>query len=259
MTRPHEEKINHLTFQMLPVQGGSFRMGSTKDDKAAFDWEKPDHDVTVRDFYLGQYPVTQDLWLEIMKENPSFFPGDRRPVERVSWDDAQIFIEKLNGLTKKSRPEGQVYRLPTEAEWEYAARGGIRTFPITRGKHGDDSSLLGAGAYAGGDKLKEVGWYSDNSYGETKPVGLKAPNALGLYDMSGNVWELCADYWHDNYNQAPKDGSAWINIPERGSRRVLRGGSWIFTAQNCRSAYRRNWLPVNRFDYIGFRLALAPQ
>ena len=112
---------------------------------------------------------------------------------------------------------------------------------------------------AGGDKLKEVGWYSDNSHGETKPVGLKAPNALGLYDMSGNVWELCADDWHDNYNQAPKDGSAWINIPERGSYRVHRGGSWVITAQYCRSAYRGSWQPDYRGDLVGFRLALAPQ
>ena len=256
MTRPHEEKIKHLTFQMLPVQGGAFRMGSKKGDSVASSWEKPDHEVTVCDFYLGQYPVTQDLWFEIMGENPSFFRGDRRPVDSVSWDDAKLFIQKLNARTEKSRrPEDWAYRLPSEAEWEYAARGGIHTFA---------ASLVGAdggrgGAYSGGDKMKEVGWFEDNSHGETKPVGLKAPNALGLFDMSGNVWEWCEDDWHDNYKGAPKDGSAWVDRPERGSIRVQRGGSWGNTARGCRSAYRDDWRPGLRAIDFGFRLALAPQ
>ena len=140
----------HRSFDLLFVKGSTFRMGADKaTDPDASGNEGPPHDVTVPDFYLGQFPVTQDIWLEIMKENPSFFPGDRRPVESISWNDIvtgdpeakkRAFLDILNERT------GRQYRLPTEAEWEYAARGGIRTFPITRGKHGDDSSLFGAGA-----------------------------------------------------------------------------------------------------------------
>ena len=264
MTRPHEEKIKHLTFQMLPVQGGAFRMGSKKDDSEAFRSEKPDHEVTVRDFYIGQYPVTQDLWFEIMGENPSFFRGDRRPVESISWNDIvkgdpkakkRAFLDVLNELTEKSRPEGWAYRLPSEAEWEYAARGGIQTFAVS--PIGEDGGR--GGAYSGGDKMKEVGWFEDNSHGETKPVGLKAPNALGLFDMSGNVWEWCEDDWHDDYEGAPKDSSAWVDRPERGSDRVHRGGSWDYAARNCRSACRSRWPPGGRAFDLGFRLALAPQ
>jgi len=256
MTRPHEEKIKHLTFQMRPVQGGTFRMGSKKDDSMAYSWEKPDHEVTVRDFYIGQYPVTQDLWFEIMGENPSFFRGDRRPVESISWDDAKIFIQKLNTRTEKSRRlEGWAYRLPSEAEWEYAARGGIHT--LATSPVGADGGR--GGTYSGGDRLKEVGWFKDNSHSETKPVGLKAPNALGLFDMSGNVWEWCEDDWHGSYEGAPKDGSAWVDRPERGLSRVCRGGSWNYTARSCRSAYRSRWLPDDRLIVYGFRLALAPQ
>jgi len=247
----------HLSFNLVFIQGGSFRMGSDKaTDPYAFEDEGPLHDVTVRDFYIGQYPVTQDVWLEIVGENPSFFRGDRRPVERVSWDDAQVFIQKLNARTGKSRrPEGWAYRLPSEAEWEYAARGGIHTFAAS--PTGADGGRRGA--YSGGDQLKEVGWFADNSHSETKPVGLKAPNVLGLFDMSGNVWEWCEDDWHDDYEGAPKDGTAWVDRPERGSYRVLRGGSWLNTAQDCRSAYRGNWPPDDRVIRFGFRLALAPQ
>ena len=247
----------HLSFDLVFIEGGTFRMGSDKaTDPDAFDDEGPPHDVTMRDFYIGQYPVTQDVWLEIMGENPSFFRGDRRPVENVSWDDAKIFIQKLNARTEKSRRlEGWAYRLPSEAEWEYAARGGIHTFA---------ASPIGAdggrgGAYSGGDRLKEVGWFEDNSHGETKPVGLKAPNALGLFDMSGNVWEWCEDDWHGSYEGAPKDGSAWVDRPERGSYRVRRGGGWLGTAQNCRSACRFLWRPGYSYFRDGFRLALAPQ
>ncbi len=239
-----------LAFDMIFVKGGPFRMGSDKaSDPDADDDEMPPHDVTVPDFYLGQYPVTQDLWLALMGENPSFFSGERRPVERVSWDEIvkgdpenqkRAFLDVLNEKT------GRKYRLPSEAEWEYAARGGL-----------DNKGFK----FAGSDKLKEVGWFSDNSHGETKPLGLKAPNALGLYDMSGNVWEWCEDDWHGNYDKASKDGSAWIDHP-RGSDRVNRGGSWdpyFLGALDCRSAFRRNWPPGARINYVGFRLALSLQ
>jgi len=231
---------------MIPIEGDTFLMGSPKDDKDAFDSEKPQHSVTVSSYYIGQFPVTQALWKAIMKgENPSQFQGDDRPVERVSWDDTQAFLQKLNALTKDARPKDHFYYLPTEAEWEYAARGG--KFYTENYK------------YAGSDRLKDVGWFIKNSGSETKPVGLKYANQLGLYDMSGNVWEWCEDDWHGNYKGAPKDGSAWVDKPERGTHRVLRGGSWINTAKACRSAYRGNRGPVNRNNYVGFRLALALQ
>jgi formylglycine-generating enzyme len=250
-----------LAFDLIFVEGGAFRMGSDEAvDPDAYGDEMPAHDVSVSDFYMGQYPVTQDVWRAVVEAsvglaanhsdtaldpNPSFFTGDRRPVEQVSWDDAQIFIQILNKLTEKSRPEGHIYRLPTEAEWEYAARGGARARAGER--------------WAGSERLKEVAWYEDNSHGETKPAGLKRPNALGLCDMSGNVEEWCEDDWHGNYKNAPKDGSAWIDRPERGTDRVVRGGSWLFTALYCRSAFRGGWLPVNRGHDVGFRLVLAPQ
>ncbi|NUO01598.1 MAG: formylglycine-generating enzyme family protein [Saprospiraceae bacterium] len=220
-----------LSFDMISIEGGSFRMGS--EDPEALDREKPAHPVTVPSFYMAKYPVTQALWKAVMGNNPSWFQGDQRPVERVSWDNAQVFIKKLNERT------GESYRLPTEAEWEYAARGGI----------------YGKGfKYAGSNKLKEVGWYSKNSHGETKPVGLKFPNELGLYDMSGNVWEWCEDVWHDTYKGAPKDGSAWLKGGDQHIR-VVRGGSWDVNSGNCRVA-DRNWSVLDyRFFNIGFRLA----
>jgi formylglycine-generating enzyme len=253
----------HLAFDLIFVEGGSFRMGSDKtEDPDAYDDEIPAHEVSVSDFYMGQYPVTQDVWRSVVEAsvgvaanhsdtaldaNPSFFTGYRRPVEQVSWDDAQVFIKILNKLTEKSRPEGHIYRLPTEAEWEYAARGGLYARADER--------------WAGSERPKEVGWYSDNSHGETKPAGLKRPNALGLYDMSGNVREWCEDWYSgDYYTSCAKKGLV-VNPkgPKKGAGRVLRGGSWYNTAQNCRSAYRHYWLPDDRFFNVGFRLVLAPQ
>ncbi len=206
-------------------------MGS--EDKEAREWEKPIHPVAVPSFYMAKYPVTQALWKAVMGNNLSFFQGDQRPVEQVSWDEAQVFIQQLNEQT------GENYRLPTEAEWEYAARGGI----------------FGLGfKYTGSNKLKEVGWYGENSHRETKPVGLKFPNELGLYDMSGNVRELCQDVWHENYDGAPKDGSAWL----KGGNdriRVVRGGLWNLITHPCRVAYRYGYDQDIRSSGIGFRLA----
>ena len=172
-----------------------------------------------------------------MKDNPSFFTGDSRPVETVSWEDAQAFIQKLNELT------GKVYRLPAEAEWEYAARGG---------QHSKGYK------YAGSNKLKEVGWYRENSHVETKAVGLKYSNELGLYDMSGNVWEWVEDQWHGNYEGAPTDGSAWVD-KEEGTSRVLRGGSWSNDPEYCRCTSRITITPELRYDFIGLRLVLPLQ
>ena len=252
--RIHPQPIPHLPhpFSMIFVEGNTFLMGDEIGDLHAYC--RPVHPVTVSPFYIGQFPVTQALWKAVTNgENPSRFPGDDRPVEQVSWNDAQAFLQKLNNLTSASRPEGYHYRLPTEAEWEYAARGGCYSLPTGEG-------WGGAGyQYAGSDRLKDVGWYDENSGSETKPVGLKYPNQLGLYDMSGNVWEWCEDDWHKNYKGAPKDGSAWVDKPERGPYRVLRGGVWGFAARSCRSASRDGSGPGNRGNRVGFRLALALQ
>ncbi len=244
MTEPLKATANGHAFQMIPISGGSFMMGSPEDDKDASSDEKPQHLVTVPDFHIGQYPVTQALWKIVMADkNPSTFQGDDRPVENVSWNDAQAFMEVLNRITKSVRLEGYHYRLPTEAEREYAARGGQY--------HAEGYK------YAGSDRLKDVGWFDENSGDETKPVGLKYPNQLGIYDMSGNVWEWCEDDRHDNYKGAPDDGKAWIDSPERGSYRVNRGGSWLLGARYCRAAARNYLTPDYRHNYLGFRLALS--
>ena len=232
------------TFAMQHIPGGSFEMGSNKRT-----WEKPPHPVTVRDFYLGIYPVTQALYEAVMSENPSHFKGRNRPVEKVSWHDAKQFIKALNkdkAIKEQLKSKGlsnYSFRLPSEAEWEYAAKG-----------HPDSSDY----EYSGSDNLKQVGWYRGNSGRETKPVGLLLPNELGLYDMSGNVWEWCEDDWHDNYKKAPDDGSAWIDKPERGGLRVMRGGSCFGGAVGCRAAYRDYYRPGSRGNGVGFRVACSP-
>ncbi|MEZ4772262.1 MAG: formylglycine-generating enzyme family protein [Bacteroidia bacterium] len=225
-TLPHHE--------MIFVEGGEFGMGGS--DAEARDNEKPIHRVQVSSFYMGKYPVTQALWQAVMGNNPSEFKGKNRPVEKVSWTNAKTFIQKLN---EKS---GKTYRLPTEAEWEFAARGGIYS-----------QGYL----YAGSDKLKEVGWYDENSENKTHPVGQKLPNELGIYDLSGNIWEWCEDDWHNNYIDAPTDGSAWVSSENRGSDRVFRGGSWGSTPDRCRIAFRLSISPVLRDPYLGFRLAMS--
>jgi len=249
MTEPLKATANGHPFQMIPVSGGSFMMGSPEGEKDAHDDEKPQHLVTVPDFYIGQYPVTQALWKIVMADkNPSNFQGDDRPVENVSWDDAQAFMEVLNRITKSFRLEGYYYRLPTEAEWEYAARGGQY--------HAEGYK------YAGSDRLKDVGWFDENSGQETKPVGLKYPNQLGIYDMSGNVREWCEDwyggtgYYQDCKSKEPVENPTG---PKSGSYRVDRGGSWFNVALFCRAAYRDYFTPGHRDSNLGFRLALSLQ
>ena len=228
-----EKQLPH--HEMIFVEGGTFDMGGNDEEK--YDDEIPVHTVNVSSFYIGKFPVTQVIWEEVMGENPSRFKGEQRPVERVSWNDIQEFIEKLNKQT------GKTFRLPSEAEWEFAARGGIHS-----------EGYL----YAGSDKLKEVGWYAENAGGQTHPVGLKMANELGIHDMSGNVWEWVEDQWHDNYKGAPQDGSPWVDR-NKGANRVLRGGYWLNVARDCRVSCRNDYSPVYRNDYIGFRLALSLQ
>jgi formylglycine-generating enzyme required for sulfatase activity len=199
-----------------------------------WEWEKPSHQVNVGDFKIGKYPVTQAQWAAVMGSNPaSFAEVTSRPVENVSWNDVQTFIANLNHIT------GKEYRLPTEAEWEYAARGG-------------DGSINDK--YAGGGVIDTVAWYWDNSSNGTQSAGSKAPNELGIYDMSGNVWEWVND-WYGSYTASAKDNPKG---PANGTNRVVRGGSWNNAARSCRVSGRDSSPPGNRNYYTGFRLALTP-
>ena len=225
------EKENLLP--MVRVEGGNFTMGCQSGrDRDCFDSEKPAHRVRVNSFEIGQYEVTQELWQAVMGDNPSHFGGcPECPVEQVSWDGVQVFLRKLNQLT------GKRYRLPTEAEWEYAARGGRQS----RGYR-----------YAGSDDFDSVAWHEGNSGAKTRPVGQKVPNELGLHDMSGNVEEWVQDCWNNGYQGAPSNGSAW----EQGdcSRRVVRGGSWDSFPRNLRSANRNLYVSGYRVNDLGFRV-----
>ncbi|KAF5430766.1 Formylglycine-generating enzyme, partial [Candidatus Methanophagaceae archaeon] len=197
------------------------------------DDEKPVHKVKIKNpFYLGTYLVTQAEWKAVMGDEPSDFKGDDLPVERVSWDKVQEFIKKLNEKEGTDK-----YRLPSEAEWEYACRAGT----TTKYSFGDSESELG-----------KYAWYGENSGDKTHPVGQKKPNPWGLYDMHGNVWEWVQDKWHGNYDGAHTDGSA--RESGDGAYRVVRGGSWFNTARSCRSAIRPYDAPGNRFNTLGFRL-----
>jgi formylglycine-generating enzyme required for sulfatase activity len=174
-----------------------------------------------------------------MGNNPSYFPsGGKYPVESVSWEDAQEFCQKLSTLTKKT------YRLPSEAEWEYACRAGTQSSYY----FGDDENQLG-----------EYAWYGENSNDQTQPVGQKKPNKWGLYDMLGNVWEWCEDDGHSNYNGAPTDGRAWIDNDNRSQApyRIKRGGSWFNYSRRCRCAYRDDLYPAGRLNNVGFRVVLV--
>ena len=226
-----KETVNGVSFEMVEVKGGSFMMGSNDGEEN----EKPIHRVTVSAFYMGQTEVTQALWTAVMGNNPSTFKGDYLPVETVSWDDVQEFIIKLNRLT------GKRYRLPTEAEWEYAAGGGS----TNRTK------------YAGTDVESSVvnyAWYKSNSGGQTHEVATKFPNSLGLYDMSGNVWEWCND-WEGDYSANDQENPIG---PSSGSCRMNRGCCWSINLSSCRVANRNAVSPyVCKFD-LGFRLSLVP-
>lgn len=232
-----------VALELVSVPGGSFLMGSSPSDAGRYDNETPQHSVTLGSFWMGKYEVTQAQWKAIMGNNPSCFQSDDRPVEQVAWADAQEFCRRLSARTRKT------YRLPSEAEWEYACRADTQTKFCC----GDADSSLGG--YA---------WYSLNSGGTTHPVGQKAPNRWGLYDMHGNVWEWCEDFYHSSYAGAPQDGSAWTDDPTsvdlgnyNGPARVLRGGSWRDEARICRSAYRNLHYPAIRNYNHGFRVVLS--
>ena len=223
--------VNGVSFKMIAVKGGTFTMGATSEQTGAYGDELPTHSVTLSDYYIGETEVTQELWRAVMGSNPSNFTGNmQRPVEMVSWDDCQTFISKLNQLT------GETFRLPTEALWEYAARGGNQA----QGR-----------LYSGSNTIDDVAWYTSNSSSTTHPVKTKAPNELGIYDMSGNVREWCSD-WYGSYSSAAQTDPTG---PSTGSSRVHRGGHWNSSAALCRVAYRGSNTPTNSFSNLGLRLA----
>ena len=225
--------VNGVSFDMMYVKGGTFIMGATSEQGSdAYGNEKPTHRVTLSSFYIGKYEVTQALWKAVMGNNPSKMKGDNLPVETVSWNDCQDFIRKMNALTGKN------FRLPTEAEWEFAARGGNNS----RGYK-----------YAGSNNIGDVAWYDNNSGSKTHVVGTKSPNELGIYDMSGNVWEWCQD-WFGSYSSASQTNPTGASS---GSNRVLRGGCCGRSAWYCRSSLRIIGTPDGRNDGFGLRLVLS--
>jgi uncharacterized protein (TIGR02996 family) len=227
--------VNSIGMRLAAIPPGIFRMGSA-DKERGHDWDETQHTVTLTyPFFLGVFPVTQREWQAVMGSNPASFPGDDRPVERVSWHDCADFCTKL------SRQEGRVYRLPTEAEWEYACRAGT-TSPY----------FTGADLKA----LRKVGWCSFDKHAgsgrETHPVGSLLPNAFGLYDMHGNVWEWCAD-WYAAFTEGPLEDPVG---PDIGTYRALRGGAWYSIPNGCRAAYRNRQTADSRQAYMGFRVCL---
>ncbi len=222
-----------VSFTMVFVEGGTFTMGATSEQgDDADDDEKPTHSVTLSDYYIGETEVTQALWKAVMGSNPSYFKGDNLPVENVSYDDVKTFTTKLNQKT------GKTFRLPTEAEWEYAARGGGKSKGYK---------------YSGSNNIDDVAWYEGNSNNKTHPAKTKRPNELGIYDMSGNVWEWCSDKYgaYSSSSQTNPTG------PSLGFYRVYRGGSWGYFAWYCRAS-NRNYDFLSYLNIIlGFRLALA--
>ena len=232
--------VGGVTFKMVAVEGGTFTMGATSEQGSdAWDREKPTHSVTLSSYSIGETEVTQALWQAVMGSNPSYFSGSNKPVETVSWDDCQDFIRRLNALT------GENFRLPTEAEWEFAARGGNKSWGYK---------------YAGSNNIDNVAWYYNNSYAKgenssdygTHNVATKSPNELGLYDMSGNVWEWCQD-WYGDYSSGSQTNPTG---PSSGSSRVCRGGGWDGGAGGCRVSYRDYITPDYRGSNLGLRLAL---
>jgi formylglycine-generating enzyme required for sulfatase activity len=223
-----------IKMELVLIRPGTFRMGDANGDAE----EKPVHKVAIeKPFYLGKFEVTQEQWKAVMGFNRSHFQGAKLPVERISWEDCRAFVKKLNEKFPKS---SVTFRLPTEAEWEYACRAGTST----RYGFGDDATKLG-----------EYAWFENNAGGKTHPVGQKKPNAWGLYDMCGNVWEWCGDWYEDQYYaQSPENNPTG---PAEGSHRILRGGSWSDGPSSCRSAYRYGLPPWFCVYCYSFRVAAS--
>ena len=237
---PEEFTVNEVTFVMMPVEGGTFTMGATAEQgNEASERELPTHQVTLSSYSIGQTEVTQELWESVMGYNPSYFKGPQLPVENVSWEDCQLFIAALNEIT------GREFHLPTEAQWEFAVRGGNESLGYK---------------YSGSNNLATVGWYSYNDswelrgtgYYGTHAVATRNPNELMLYDMSGNVHEWCQD-WYESYSSGELTDPTG---PFSGTQRVYRGGSWYFDEWFCRVSFRNSAVPSFRSYGIGLRLAL---
>ncbi len=251
---------------MVAIPGSTFMMGAPENEKDSINLERPQHQVTVQPFFMGKYPVTQTQWEEVailprvnrdLEPNPSKFPGDNLPVEQVSWYDAVEFCVRLSRFVegRLSQYTDRQYRLPSEAEWEYACRAGT-----TRPFHFGETITADLANYNAQES------FADEPKGEhrrqTTPVGQFPPNAFGLYDMHGNVWEWCLDDWHDNYKGAPTDASPWFNnnnLYQKSDKYLLRGGSWVSSPSFCRCAFRDlSWAghdPIN--NVLGFRVVCA--
>jgi formylglycine-generating enzyme required for sulfatase activity len=224
-----------IKLELVLIPAGEFMMGSPDSDKFADSQEKPQHRVRItKPFYLGKYLVTQEQWEAVVGNNPSHFKGPKNPVEYISWDDCQKFLKRLN-----DKMGGGKFQLPTEAQWEYACRAGS----TTRYCFGDDEKQLG-----------EYAWYIANADGKTHPVGEKKPNAWGLFDMHGNVWEWCQDWYGGYGTEAVTDPTGLAT----GSFRVFRSGSWPYPAKYCRSAYRYVYEPGIHSYRLGFRVSHVP-
>jgi formylglycine-generating enzyme required for sulfatase activity len=248
-----ESLPGEIKLEMISIPAGEFLMGSP--DGEGYDTEKPQHLVTVPEFFMGKYPVTKEQWrsmalqteLQVTRElnpEPAGFLGNNKPVENISWHNAAEFCARLSKLTNKN------YRLPSEAEWEYACRAGTTT-PFCFG----EAITTKLANYNGNTYANEQQRFRQ---GKTTPVNQFCSNAFGLYDVHGNVWEWCTDHWHSDYQQAPIDGSAWIDPNSTNSTRVLRGGSWIDFPNSCRSACRLRGYTINYFNDVGFRVVCAP-
>jgi formylglycine-generating enzyme required for sulfatase activity len=254
-----------LTLELVEIPSGQFLMGAPKDELESGSSERPQHQVTLSEFYMGKFPVTQAQWRFVsglpqiersLDPNPSRFEGNDRPVENVSWLDATEFCARLSEWTKR------LYRLPSEAEWEYACRAGTTT-PFHFGETIDaevanysaQDKKIGSTNYSGKYGRGQLGEYRK----QTTPVGsLRSANQFGLFDMHGNVWEWCEDHWHENYQNAPIDGNAWIEPEaEEDAARVRRGGSWFLDPRYCRSASRLGFDAGIRSYYLGFRVVCS--
>ncbi len=240
VSRNYTETTAGLNMEMIFVQGGLFVMGCTEEqDLDCYENEYYPHNVTLNHFYIGKFEVTQAQWRTVMGESsplssPSFFRGcDNCPVESISWNEAREFLEKLSAMT------GKTYRFPTEAEWEYAARGGVE------GTLNNSQTYK----YAGSDNINDVAWYRNNSGSRPQPVGSKEPNGLGIYDMSGNVWEWCSD-WYGVYGICETNPQG----PESGTDKVLRGGSWRSSHRTCRVSHRNHSKQGTKINFFGLRV-----
>jgi formylglycine-generating enzyme required for sulfatase activity len=249
-----EPLSDEVGLDMVQIPGGTFLMGSPKDELDNYEDEQPQHSVTVPSFFMGRYPITQAQWRLVagypevereLKPDASEFKGENRPVEQVSWQDAVEFCQRLSVQTSRS------YRLPSEAEWEYACRAGTQT-PFHFGETLTDE-------LANYNATKVYGRGVEGEYrGETTEVGQFPPNNFGLHDMHGNVWEWCQDDWHNDYEGAPEDGSAWVDDDSKNKEKVLRGGSWDNNPRYCRCAIRNNNARVNFYYYRGCRVVCVP-